>query len=79
MVLENFKEIIRMIRETLTSSALRSVGWEFDVLEVEFKDGQVWRYENVPLSAFKEMMNGRTTPGKYFYANIRSRFKGMKV
>lgn len=67
-----------MIRETLTSSALRSVGWEFDTLEVEFKDGQVWQYQDVPESAYKEMMNGSTTPGKYFYKNIRSRFKGTR-
>ena len=68
-----------MIRETLTSSALRSVGWDQDVLEVEFKDGQVWAYENVPINVWKEMMNGPTTPGKYFYRNIRSQFKGARI
>ena len=67
-----------MTRETIASTALRSAGWEAGTLEVEFTTGQVWQYQNVPESMFKEMMNASSS-GQYFQANIRNQFKGVRV
>jgi hypothetical protein len=67
-----------MTRETITSTALRSAGWEAGMLEVEFNTGQVWQYQNVPESMFKEMVSA-TSSGQYFQANIKNQFKGVRV
>lgn len=46
-----------MIRNAVSSSRIRSVGWENNVLEVEFHDGSIYQYFNVSRSEYTSFMH----------------------
>ncbi|EMG9142184.1 KTSC domain-containing protein [Listeria monocytogenes] len=41
-----------MQRNHVSSSRIRSVGWENDILEIEFNDGSIYHYHNVSQSEY---------------------------
>ena len=45
-----------MEREPVESSALASVGYDRDVLEVEFVNGSVYQYVGVPVWVYEALM-----------------------
>ncbi|EKR8976854.1 KTSC domain-containing protein [Listeria monocytogenes] len=45
-----------MQRSSVSSSRIRSVGWENDILEIEFKDGSIYHYNNVSQSEYSSFM-----------------------
>ena len=47
-------------------------------LEVEFNYGAVYRYAGVPLNEFEGLMNA-DSKGKYFNANIKTRYQFSKL
>lgn len=57
------------------SSALLSVGYEdsTQILQVRFKDGRVYEYEQVPPIFYMEMMTAPSI-GRYFFENIAASF-----
>lgn len=46
-----------MRRMAVDSSRIRSVGWENNVLEVEFKDGAVYQYYDVSESEYRSFLS----------------------
>ena len=46
-----------MQRHIVSSSRIRSVGWENDTLEIEFHNGAVYQYYNVTLSEYQNFIN----------------------
>ena len=46
-----------MLRQSVSSSRISSVGWSNDTLEVEFKNGVVYQYHNVSESEYHSFMN----------------------
>lgn len=46
-----------MNRQPVSSSRMRSVGWENDTLEIEFHNGAVYQYYNVSHSEYVSFMN----------------------
>jgi hypothetical protein len=46
-----------MQRQSVSSSRIRSVGWENNVMEVEFKDGAVYQYFNVSKAEYINFLN----------------------
>lgn len=48
------------------------------VLHVQFKSGDVYRYENVPADVAYEFMNAESA-GRHFHANIRHNYAGKKI
>lgn len=46
-----------MTRIPVSSSRMRSVGWEDNVLEIEFHNGQVYQYFNVSYSEYNSFIN----------------------
>lgn len=46
-----------MIRHSVSSSRMRSVGWENNVMEVEFTDGKVYQYMGVTSSEYQNFLN----------------------
>ncbi|MGN0422831.1 MAG: KTSC domain-containing protein [Lachnospiraceae bacterium] len=46
-----------MIRHSVTSRRIASVGWENDTLEVEFHNGAVYQYYNVSRSEYQSFMS----------------------
>jgi hypothetical protein len=71
---------IRLLRQDVDSSELRSVGYELDasVLEAEFHSGEVYHYFDVPAQLVVELLEAESI-GRYFNAHIRSKFKFKKV
>ena len=45
-----------MIRKLVSSSRIRSVGWENNVLEIEFHNGAVYQYFNVSHIEYSSFM-----------------------
>jgi hypothetical protein len=64
-----------MDRVPVESSMLRSIGYDADakILEVEFVNGSVYRYFDVPPAAHERLMNAKSH-GSHFNANIRGAF-----
>lgn len=46
-----------MVRNLVSSSRMKSVGWENNVLEIEFHDGAVYQYFNVSSSEYFTFIN----------------------
>ena len=69
-----------MQRQSVESSNLRSVGYDefLLVLEIEFKSGAVYRYYGVPSEVHDELVNAESV-GKYFNANVKSKYNFLKV
>ena len=69
-----------MERETVSSSSLKSVGYDGDrkLLEVEFLSLALYAYWDVPLWAYEGLMTARSK-GRYFEARIRDRYPYRRV
>ncbi len=59
-------------RVPVTSTNLQSVGYDVSsrILTIEFRNGSVYEYEDVPPEVHAELMNA-DSHGKYFHRHIR--------
>jgi len=64
-----------MNREPVKSSNLKSVGYEpeTEILEIEFKNGSVYHYFEVPESRYDGLMNA-SSKGSYLNQSIKRKF-----
>lgn len=62
-----------MNRESVSSSNLESVGYDetTQTLEIMFKQGSVYQYNNVPKSVYDGLMSA-SSKGKYFAQYIKN-------
>ena len=69
-----------MERQVVTSSNIASIGYDgtTSTLEVEFLNGGVYHYYDVPYSEYQGLM-GSDSHGKYLAANIKGRYRYSKV
>ena len=67
-----------MIRRYVNSTNVRSVGFENNVLEVEFLNRRVYRYYGVPERHYHNMIN-YSHPGTYLHAHVIDRYDYMRV
>lgn len=69
-----------MERTTVTSTDIRSIGYDADsqMLEVEFNTGAVYQYSGVP-SAENDGIMSADSKGKYLHANIKNRYSFVKL
>ncbi len=60
-----------MEREQVSSSNVKSIGYDINtsILEVEFKNGRVYQYFNVPINVYNALINASSI-GKYLNSNI---------
>lgn len=49
-----------MDRKRVTSTSIKSVGWENDTLEVEFKSGAIYQYYEVSHSEYIDFIHSRS-------------------
>ncbi len=42
-----------MYRTPVKSSRMVSIGWEHNILEIEFPDGVIYQYPNVPIQSIR--------------------------
>jgi hypothetical protein len=63
----------------MKSSAIASLGYDpkREMLEVEFRSGNVYRYLDVPEEIFQDLLQAKSK-GRYFGENIRGRFTSTK-
>lgn len=69
-----------MEMKTVQSSNLNAVGYEPEssTLRVEFKNGGVYDYSDVPAGAHAELMEA-PSPGSFYAAQIRKQYDSKKV
>lgn len=71
-------KVNEMNREFVISSNLQSVGYENNVLEIEFKQGGIYRYYNVPEIVYKNLISAPSL-GRFFHMNIKFSYPYHKV
>ena len=64
-----------MLREVVESSSLRSIGYDRKTrtLEVEFANGGVYRYDEVPAELWSDFRHS-ASKGRFFQQMIRDHF-----
>jgi hypothetical protein len=68
-----------MERTPVDSSLIKSIGYEDDVLEVEFKSKpEVWQYSGVSQQACDSVLSA-TSVGKAFLNEIKGRYPSERV
>lgn len=65
-----------MHRDQLPSTSLKSVGYdeEQEILEVEFCNGEIHQYLNVPCGTYQALLSSESK-GAYFTNNIRGMYE----
>jgi hypothetical protein len=69
-----------MERKAVTSSSVASVGYDEaeHVLEIEFRNGSVYRYLHVPAAAYRLLFQAGSI-GEYVNTVIKPRFDVLRV
>lgn len=67
-----------MQRIPISSSTLKSAGYVGGVLEIEFRDGSVYRYLNVPAEVAQAFMTS-DSKGRHFVRFIRGHYEFEKM
>ena len=67
-----------MNRIFVSSSNLRSVGYENNTLEIEFHSGGIYQYYGVPSDTYYSLISAGSV-GKYFHDFIKPFYPGVKI
>lgn len=69
-----------MNRQSVASSNIASIGYDADsqTLEIEFLNGGVYQYFDVPQYVYQELM-GASSHGQYLAQNIKGVYRYSKV
>lgn len=76
-----FNEHFHIVRQGITSSNLKEVGYDErrQTLEVEFLHlGEIYRYYAISLDMFNAMLSA-STPGQFFYHFIRESYPYIRL
>jgi len=69
-----------MTRIPVTSSNVESVGYDQNTqtLEVEFKNGYIYQYFDVPKTIYNSMVNANSA-GKYLISNVKGVYRYARL
>lgn len=69
-----------MNRSSVSSSNIRSVGYDLDTrtLEVEFHSGGIYQYAGVPETIYQGFMQA-ASKGSYFHDHIKGRYPDRQM
>lgn len=69
-----------MQRTSVSSSNVESIGYDEDhgTLEIEFKNGAIYQYFDVPLNIFNTLMSAGSI-GAYLASNIKGVYRFSRV
>lgn len=72
--------MIPVERQPVKSRILRTVGYDSTAksLEIEFQNGLVYQFSDVPPKIFKDLMNSEVI-GKYFTDKVRTKFHSKQI
>jgi lysyl-tRNA synthetase class 2 len=67
-------------REHVQSSGLASIGYSKrrHILEIEFVNGAVYRYVDVPPSVYRDLVSAESK-ARYYVLNIRHHYRSVRV
>jgi hypothetical protein len=67
-------------RESVRSSAIAKVGYSKrrHILEIEFVNGAVYRYSDIPISVHRELMSAESK-ARFYDSNIRKRYPSVLI
>ena len=70
----------RIPRQSVQSSAIAKVGYSKrrHILEIEFVNGAVYRYFDVPLSVHRDLMSAESKT-RFYDSNIRKHYRSVLV
>lgn len=78
---EKLAGIVSHIRhEQVASSGLAGVGYSkrLHALEIEFVSGAIYRYEEVPLTVYRELMAAKSK-AHFYDTNVRGKYRSVHV
>ncbi len=67
-----------MKRIPVKSSNLKAVGYESEIMEVEFLNGSVYEYSEVSQEKYDDLMSA-PSKGKYYNQHIKGEFPSKKL
>ena len=67
-----------MNRVSVTSSNIKSVGWENESMEVEFMNGAVYQYDGVPADVHQNLIEADSV-GSFFHTEIKGNYAYRRV
>ena len=69
-----------MIRQPVSSSNLRSVGYDTNtwILEIEFRKGRVYQYYDVPEDIYNQLVTARSK-GTFHNDYIRNNYRYLRI
>lgn len=67
-----------MERKAVESSNIASIGYENGTLEVEFKNGGIFQYLDVPAEDYGKLIASKSA-GKFLHGNIKPNFACRKA
>jgi len=69
-----------MERQSVQSSNIASIGYdeESSTLEIEFLNGGIYQYFDVPINVYQELMSAGSH-GQYLAQQIKGRFRYAKI
>jgi hypothetical protein len=72
--------VSRIKRVPVESSALATVGYsrKLRALEIEFRNGSVYRYLEVPLDVYEALLNANSK-ARFYDENIRHKYRSQHV
>jgi hypothetical protein len=62
-----------MQREPVNSSSVRSIGYDNGTLEVEFNQGLIYQYYQVPVEIYENIFKCESI-GSYIFKNVKKEF-----
>jgi hypothetical protein len=72
--------VSHILREPVQSSAIAKVGYSKrrHVLEIEFVNGAVYRYFDIPVSVHRDLMSAESK-ARFYDSNIRKHYRSVLV
>ncbi|PYJ51390.1 MAG: KTSC domain-containing protein [Verrucomicrobia bacterium] len=69
-----------MPREPVHSTAIAKVGYSKHrrILEIEFVNGAIYRYLDVPASVYRDLMSAQSK-ARYYDVNIKGTYQSLRV
>lgn len=67
-------------REAVESSALNAVGYSkrLHALEIEFHDGLIYRYLEVPARTYRDLMES-DSKARYYNSHVKGKYRCLRV
>lgn len=69
-----------MERTRVSSSNIYSIGYDASTstLEIQFNNGSIYQYSNVPYSIYQELM-GASSHGEYLHAYVKGTYQYRRI